>query len=308
MIAEPLLDSDTDASAMVGQGLSILGKSISGLKKKNKYQPLPYRLSRIAAWATLDKLPVATGGKTMIPPPDDQIISSITGLYDSGNWEALTDSCEGRVRQFLFWLDLSRYVAESMEQMNHPEVALVIEAETALFVQTLKGIEKLSFSDGTPFADSATLEWIKQLKSKDAGKTDSSDAGGTGGINQIISQQMIAAQQLIKEKQLDKALLLFQEHLLKAKSERERFLWKTGLCQLLINSKQLKIAASYIDDILENINKFNLETWEPENAIKALSLVLTGLRLQKKGQHEQLIETIIKRISMLDPVKALQIV
>ncbi|WP_299983411.1 type VI secretion system protein TssA [Desulfobacula sp.] len=307
-IAEPMLDSNTDASAMLEHGLSILGKSASGLKKKNIYQPLPYRLSRITAWATLDKLPAATGGKTMIPPPDDQIISAITGLYDSGNWEALADSCEGRVGQFLFWLDLSRYVAESMEQMNHPEVTRVIEAETALFVQTLKGIEKLSFSDGTPFADAATFEWIKQLNSKDAGKTDTGDAEGTDGINQIISQQMSVAQQLIKEKQLDKALMLFQEHLSKAVSERERFLWKTGLCQLLINSKQLKIAASYIDDILENINKFNLETWEPENAIKALSLVLTGLRLQKNDQHEQLIETVINRISMLDPVKALQIV
>jgi type VI secretion system protein VasJ len=307
-IAEPMLDSNTDASAMLEHGLSILGKSASGLRKKNLYQPLPYRLSRITAWATLDKLPAATGGKTMIPPPDDQIISAITGLYDSGNWEALADSCEGRVRQFLFWLDLSRYVAESMEQMNHPEVARVIEAETALFVQILKGIEKLSFSDGTPFADAATLEWIKQLNSKDAGKIDTGDTGGTDGINQIISQQMSAAQQLIKEKQLDKALMLFQDHLSKAKSERERFLWKTGMCQLLINSKQLKIAASYIDDILENINKFNLETWEPENTINALSLVLTGLRLQKNNQQEQLIETVIKRISMLDPVKALQIV
>lgn len=306
-VTEQPLDSDTDASALLKQGLSILGKSTSGLRKKNIYQPLPYRLSRIAAWATLDELPVATGGKTMIPPPDEQIISSITGLYDSGNWEALIDSCEGRIKQFLFWLDLSRYVAESMEQMNHPDVTRVIESEIALFVQTLKGIEKLSFSDGTPFADAATLEWIKQLNSKDAG-TDTGDTGGTDGINQIISQQMNAAQQLIKEKQLDKALMLFQEHLSKAKSERERFLWKTGLCKLLINSKKLKIAASYIDDILENINKFNLETWEPENAINALSLVLTGLRLQKKGQHEQLIETIIKRISMLDPVKALQIV
>ena len=308
VIAEPLLDSNADAAVLLGQGLNILGKSTSGLRKENIYNPLPYRLSRITAWATLDKLPAATGGKTMIPPPDGQIISVITGLYDSGNWEALADSCEGRVKQFLFWLDLSRYVAESMEQLNHPEGTRVIEAETALFVQTLKGIEKLAFSDGTPFADAATLEWIKQLNSKDADKTGTDDAGGSDGINQIISLQMSAAQQLIKEKQLDKALMLFQDHLSKATSERERFLWKTALCKLLINSKQLKIASSYIDDILENINKFNLETWEPDNAIKALSVVLTGLRLQKKGKQEQLIETIIKRISMLDPVKALQIV
>jgi len=306
--APPAIDSGADPSALLSQGLRMLGKSASGLRKKNMYQPLPYRLSRIIAWADLDKLPAATGGKTMIPPPDDQIISAMTALYDAGNWEALADSCEGRVKQFLFWLDLSRYVAESMEQMNHPEVVRVIEAETALFVQTLKGIEKLSFSDGTPFADPATREWIKQLSTKNSNGAGRNDPDQNGSIKQIISQQMSACQQLIKEKQLDKALLAFKGHLSKSKSERERFLWEIALCQILINSKQLKIAASYIDDILDKIDRFNLEVWEPDHAIDALSLVLTGLRLQKKGQHEQLVESIIKRISMLDPVKALQIV
>ncbi|MCF6247527.1 MAG: type VI secretion system protein TssA [Desulfobacula sp.] len=307
-LAESQIDPDADALAMLEQGLGILGKSASGLRKKDIYHPLPYRLNRIVAWSTLDKLPAATGGKTMIPPPDDQIISAITGLYDAANWEVLADACESKVRQFIFWLDLSRYVAESMEQMGHSGVVQVIEAETVLFVQTLKGIEKLSFSDGTPFADPATIEWIKRLSIKDAAGTEAGDVPGADGIKQIISQQMSAAQQLIKEKQLDKALLLFTDHLSKTVSERERFLWKTGLCRLLINSKQIKIAASYIDDILENIDKFNLEMWEPDNTIDALSLVLTGLRLQKKNRHEQLIESIIKRVSMLDPVKALQIV
>jgi len=102
--------------------------------------------------------------------------------------------------------------------------------------------------------------------------------------------------------------MLFKDHLSKAVSERERFLWKIGLCQLLINSKKIQIASSYIDDILENIDKFNLEIWEPDNAIDALSLALRGLRLQKNDQHGQLIGSIIKRISMLDPVRALQIV
>mgnify|MGYP001021819266 CR=1 FL=1 len=53
---------------------------------------------------------------------------------------------------------------------------------------------------------------------------------------------------------------------------------------------------------------FGMVNLSPDNAIDALSLVLTGLRLQKKAQHEDLIESIINRISMLDPVKALQIV
>ncbi|MFA5904079.1 MAG: type VI secretion system protein TssA [Desulfobacula sp.] len=308
IISEPLPVSDADAPALLNQGLDILAKAGSGLRKENKSHPLPYRLNRIAAWATLDELPACTGGKTMIPPPDEQIVSALAGLYDSGDWEALVESSEARVRQFLFWLDLSRYSARGMEKMGHPETVHVIEAETALFVQTLKGIETLTFSDGTPFADAATMEWLRQLCRKNTDTPQPSASSQAADIRQILSQKMAAAQQLIREKQLDAALGLFREHLSKAASEKERFLWKTGLCRLLIDSNQLKIAAAYIDDLLTCIDTFNLETWEPDSAVEALSLVLQGLRLQNKDQHEPLIESVIKRISMIDPVKALQIV
>lgn len=300
---------DSDTPALLEHGLSILAKAASGLRNSNSTQALSYRLNRIAAWATLDELPAATGGKTMIPPPDREIISAIAGLYNTGNWEALVDTAEGRVRQFLFWLDLSRYSAQGMEKMGHSDVARAIEAETALFVQSLNGIESLAFSDGTPFADAITREWLKDLSNKGAGKhalTD--DPNQIDDIRKLISQKMTAAQQLIRENQLDEALKLFREHLSKATSERERFLWKTGLCRLLVDSNQLIIAASYIDGILACIDTFNLEAWEPDIALDALSLVLKGLRLQQKEQHEPLIESVIKRISMLDPVKALQIV
>lgn len=299
---------DSDAPALLDQGLSILAKAATGLRNLNLAQPLSYRLNRIAAWATLDELPAATGGKTMIPPPDEQIVSILAGFYESGNWEALVDLSETRVRQFLFWLDLSRYSAQSMERMGHPETARVIEAETALFVQTLKGIQTLSFSDGTPFADSATMDWLRKITRKETGTPQINDSGQPDDIRQAISQKMVTAQQLIRENQLDAALLLFREHLSKSASQRERFLWKTGLCRLLIDANQLRIASSYMDDILTCIETFNLETWEPDSAVEALALVLKGLRLQNKEQHEPLIESVIKRISMLDPVKALQII
>lgn len=299
---------DSDPPALLDHGLNILAKVATGLKNENPADPLPYRLNRIAAWATLDELPIAVGGKTMIPPPDEQVISMLAGLYDSGDWEALVDSSEGRVLQFLFWLDLSRYSARGMEKMGHPETARAIEAETALFVQTLKGIEALAFSDGTPFADAATAEWLKQINRKDTSTPQAGDSEKTDDIRHTLSQKMATAQQLIRESQLDAALLLFREHLSKAASERERFLWKTGLCRLLIDSDQLKIAASYIDDILSLIDTYKLETWEPDTAVDALSLALRGLRLQQNEEYEPLIESVIKRISMLDPVKALQII
>ena len=190
--------------------------------------------------------------------------------------------------------------------MGHPEVARVIEAETAFFVQTLKGIETLAFSDGTPFADKATLDWLRQTSSRD--QAEPVDAGQADGIHGILAQKMDLAQELIKQKQLDAALSLFRDHLSTAASEQDRFLWKTGLCRLLIDSDQLRIASSYMDDILETIDRFKLDLWEPESAVNGLLLVLRGLRLQKNDRHQDLIESVINRISRLDPVKALQVI
>ncbi|MCK5312052.1 MAG: type VI secretion system protein TssA, partial [Desulfobacteraceae bacterium] len=293
------MDSDISADAMLEHGFDVIGKSASNLIAEDPFDPVPYRLNRIAAWIPIEDLPTATGGKTMIPPPDDQIVSAMATLYDNSNWEDLADSCESNVRQFLFWLDLSRYVAECMEQLGHEDVCRAIEMETALFVGRLKGIEQMCFSDGTPFADGVTREWLSKII-----QNSSDDTSGTGtadSLKQLISQQMNEAQQLIKQKKPDQAIALLMDCSSKSRSERERFLWKMNVCRVLINLKKIQIAASFIDDMLDYIEKFKLEIWEPDNAIEALSLALTGLRLQKNDRHESLIESIIKKISMLDP-------
>ncbi|MCK5099191.1 MAG: type VI secretion system protein TssA, partial [Desulfobacteraceae bacterium] len=303
-----LPDAEMDADTMLKNGLNLIGKSASGLIKQTPFNMVPYRLNRIVAWMSIDDLPPVTDGKTMIPPPDEQIITAISTLYDGSNWEDLIDSCESKVKQYLFWLDLSRYVAEGMEELGHEGAKRAIEAETLLFVQRLKGIEQMCFSDGTPFADTATQEWIRGLSEKNSDNGSKSDSGQGDSIKQLISEQMKEAQILIKKKKPDLAIALLMEHATKSASDRERFLWKMSVCRVLINLKKIQIASSYIDDLLECVEKYKLEIWEPDNAIEALSLALTGLRLQKKVQHESLIESIIKKISMLDPITAMRIV
>ena len=301
-------DSDADPTDICKQGLNLLAKSIAGLRQKNFTDPVAYRLNRVVAWTPIDEAPAATGGKTMLPPPDEQIISALTGLYDSAKWEELADSSESKVRQYLFWLDLSRYVAESMENLGHEAVRDAIEAETALFVKRLSGIDKLSFSDGTPFADLDTRQWIKELGEKRSGKGDESGQAAAGGIRQTIEEESRQAHQLVKEKSADEAVALFRRNLARSCSGREKFLRKTALCRLLISTKQTRIAGSYINDLLSDIDGYGLETWEPEVAVEALSVVLTGLRLRKNDRNNEMAESVIDRISVLDPVKALEMI
>lgn len=307
-VAAPAIGPDAGISEILDQGLKFIGKLASEIRKADKTHPLPYRLSRIAAWSSIDALPLATGGKTMIPPPDGQVIAAISNLADAGNWDALADACEGKVKQFLFWLDLSRYVSESMTQLGYTDVAQVVDMETALFVQRFNGVETLCFSNGTPFADETTREWLSQISAA-ASQGDAVSASGPGDpAGKTLTDTTNQAQQLIKDKQPDVALALLNKHLSTAGSERERFLWKMALCKVLIQLKQVKIASSYIDDILKCIDTHHLEIWEPRQAVEALALSLTGLRLMKDNQNTQTIESVIKRISMIDPVKAIQVV
>jgi len=301
-------DSDADPADICKQGLNLLAKSIGGLRQKDFTDPVAYRLNRVAAWTPIDEAPAATGGKTMLPPPDEQIVSALNGLYESAKWEELADSSESKVRQYLFWLDLSRYVAESMENLGHEAVRDVIEAETALFVKRLSGIEKLSFSDGTPFADPETRQWIKKLGEKTSKKGGGTEEGAAGGIRQTIENESTQAQKLVKDKRPDEAVALFRRNLAGCFSAREKFLRKTALCRLLISTRQTRIAGSYINDLLSDIDTYGLETWEPEVAVEALSVVLTGLRLRKNDRNNEMAESVIDRICVLDPVKALEMI
>jgi type VI secretion system protein VasJ len=293
---------------MLKQGLGLISKAATGLRKENTFDPVPYRLNRLVAWMPIKDIPVATGGKTMVEPPNKQTLAAIEALFAASNWEGLVNACESKVKQDVFWLDLSRYVSEAMEQLGHQSVCDVIEAETALFVTRFPGIEKLCFSDGTPFADAATLEWLKQYREKMSGSEAGTGSGGQGGLGQIVGEQVRAATVLVKEKKFDDALAMLMEHLATSTSRREKFLWKIAVCRMLLNAKKTVVASSFIDDLLTDIDTYKLDTWEPENAIEALSLILTGLRLQKNPEHEPLIKKVIKRISMLDPITALKIV
>jgi len=209
------------------------------------------------------------------------------------------------VGQYLLWIDLSRYVAEALEQLGHESTGEMVAAATADYVSRLRGIEKLAFSDGTPFADVETREWIKQLLKKSAGSEGSS--GGTGLVEQVVNQELAEGLKMIKENKLANALIGFKENLNRASSIRNRFVWELGLCRLLLRAKKIHLAVPHIHAILQAIEDFKVEKWEPEMAVEALAVALSGLRLDKENLDEELMKTILDRISVLNPVRALDL-
>jgi type VI secretion system protein VasJ len=303
-LATPAISIDfaeTDFNKLLDQGLQALQQASSLLANEDRFRPLVYRLNRIGSWTPVQEIPSASGGRTMIPQPDDAVTDILKNLYQNRNWDALLDAAESRVSQFLFWLDLSRYAAESLAGLGHPEAAEVIAAETADYVRRLPGIENLTFSEGLPFADNMTRDWLRETAAKHGGGNISTGAS----VEETVSRAFDEAQKLMGENRLDSALIGFREKMDRTASARERFIWTIGFCRLLISAGKMRLMFPYIREILGTLDKHHTEHWEPGPAAEGLAVALTGLRLQEP-KDEELIENVLSRLAAINPALALE--
>lgn len=299
---------DMGPKELLENGLDFLRKASSLLMEQNLFDSVVYRLNRIVAWTTVDSLPPSEGGKTLLPPPDGQIITALNNLYQSGNWRDLLETAESRIREFLFWLDLSRYTVEALEHLGHPEVAEIIARDTWYYTVRLPGLEKLCFSDGTLFADEETREWLSKLGRDEAGSGQAKATSEQDSTEQMVSRKLAEAEKKMKQNKLSEALTGLRYHMERSVSTRERFLWQIGLCRLLLRAKKVPLVKPYIEETLALLDEYKIEKWEPNLAVEALAVALSGLRAQGGEKDDSLMETITKRLSFLDPVKALKLI
>jgi len=295
----------TDADKLINQGLEALGRAAAILGKGDPFNALAFRLNRIAAWASVTNPPPAVAGKTLLPAPDGQIVAALENLYQARSWPDLLAAAESRVRQFLFWIDLSRYAAEALEQLGRREESELVAEETYRYVHRLPGVDRLAFENGMPFANEDTKNWLRLLEQKISPQPRPKEGEETD-IRQVVERQIAAAYEANRENRLPAALAAFTTKLTHASSARERFLWQLGLCRLLLQIKQPRLAAPHLKDMLQIVDTYRLEVWEPDLAVEALATIVSGLRAQAGAGEEGLEEAVLNRITTLDPVKAME--
>jgi type VI secretion system protein VasJ len=298
-----------DANNNLNAGLDLLAQVSDFWMQQDPSNPLPYRLTRITAWLTVDGLPVADGGKTMIPPPDTMIRSSIDNLMANRSYLDAAVAAESRVTQFLFWLDLSRITAQALEGLGgkYQEASDAVSLDTALFVQRLKGIENLTVSDGTPFADHDTKGWLK-ANAPGGGQDAPLSAGGGDAIETEVAEIFGQAKGLIKDKKVYDAIGLLEDNLSRGGSGKARLLWRIALSQLLADAGQQALALPHLDEILAEIDAFKLESWDPKLALSGLRAVYAGLADETGDKAEEKAKMALDRIARISPAQALHLI
>jgi type VI secretion system protein VasJ len=251
-----------------------------------------------------------SGNQTALPPPDATVRSGIERLLTGHDYEAAIGQAEERVGEFLFWLDLNRFTFQALEQLGgRYQMAMeAVAGQTAIYLGRLSGLENLAFSDGTPFADPETRAWLNSITAQEAAASPILAANGDGsGIEAEVAEVFLEAQGLIKDKQLSEAVMLLHHHLARGGSGQERFTWRIALAQLLLGAGQIDLARPHLEQLLSQVEEYQLEQWDPRLALQALMLVHQGLSGDARPEAQEKGAGAFDRIVRINPAAALQI-
>jgi len=204
---------------------------------------------------------------------------------------------------------LNRFVAEALAGLGdqYQDAHDALCQETAVFVHRLAGVEKLSFSDGTAFADADTQQWLKGIRLGAGAGMAEPVVGGRSEGGGDMAEAIEKAQGLAKKKKLAEAVSLLQKGLHGSFSRMEQLLWRLGLSQLLLNAKKPQLALPHLESILQDIDTFRLEQWDPELALKGLKMIWIGFGARSDEAGKEQAKGILNRIARLAPAEALQL-
>ncbi len=305
----PSIDTEQDARKLLSESIQKIRQAAAFMLETNPADPLAYRYRRMAAWSQILALPPSSDGKTQIAPPAPQVRQTLMELMEKNQWQAFIINAEQKLSQFIFWIDLNRWVAEALLQLGGDYQAAndTVCQETASFISRLPGLQDLSFSDDTPFSDSETLQWLEEINPDKGTETiDAASPKGAvkpGDVSDRLVEIQGKARTLTKGKKYTEAVELLYGELKKCPSQEEALMWRMALCQTLIKSKRADMAMPHIDLILKDIDTYSLESWEPSLALEGLKLAWTEFA----GRKDTDSSSILSRIAKLNPVEALKL-
>ncbi|WP_027722045.1 type VI secretion system protein TssA [Maridesulfovibrio zosterae] len=298
------INSADECSAELKSGLSYFSAVSAYMLANDLPNFVGYRVRRLSSWMLISVPPPAQGGKTMIPPPDSSVKSSIEAQLAAGDFSGAVQAAESRVGEFLFWLDLSRFTAEALEGMgsDYADAKKSIELDISHFVGRLNGLEALSFSDGTPFADAKTKSWLRSM-----GKSSGQDSSGSSAPDSESAKVLSKASELVNSKKLFDAVSLIQDSYNRTPSLRDSFLLRLGLIGILTDMNQSGLAHVHVMEVLDHIEHFNLENWEPDLALNGLKAVYEALIAEGSEDSAALAVKTLQRLGRISPADALKI-
>lgn len=300
----PDIGDPTDLTAACG---SLADAVSSWAAAVAPHAPLDARLfmaRRLSSWATISRAPTASGGSTKLAPPADRTREQLQLFFDTTEPEAVLARAEGLAIDNPFWLDAQRCVCQLLERIGAPASAarIAIVGMLGTFLKLHPTLVALKFSDGTPFADATTQDWIKN---------DVLGADGAEAADPIGEALSVARKDWPTR---DVAALDALADGARSASGRERLRWELAEAEFCLSIGRHDLVRQRMTHTDKLIQSLNLEDWDPALATKALTLYVEALPAAKpsaRGADDDPTATLradlIARLSRLDLQKALSL-
>jgi type VI secretion system protein VasJ len=277
-----------------------------------------WRLMRCVRWDTLtDVPPHEASGRTRLAAPRAELRSNLKRLLLQKQWPELLERVEAAFAEGVnhFWLDLQHYAFVAQEQAGgeYARARELLAADCALMLQRLPGLERLSFSDGTPFADNATLEWIARhatVRDVERGELATPAAASSANVDWAETETQAFA---MATKQGIDAAFAWLQRLPDQDGERARFMRQFVMARVAERTDRLDAALHLLSTLDELAQRFQLSAWEPSLAyeVKHQLARLLKVRMIRKDADKlvlaQRIEGLKGELMMIDPVRAVML-
>jgi type VI secretion system protein VasJ len=299
------------------QAQGIARKAAYFLIEKEPQKAMGVRLMRAIRWDIFEKAPPSENGKTQLTPPPADLAASLSAMISNKEFKPALDKAEIAFTAGAnhLWLGLQRIAAIACQGLGEPyrPVEQAIMFETGLFIKRIPDLLKLSFSDGSPFCDDATKEWITKqvlpIFSQDGATAVKKETETEGGDKVERDKKEAAA--LTAAGKMEAALDLLQIAIRNSSNERDNFRRSILVCTLLMSAKQPDIALSILESLADKIQLYHLDKWDPDLAVEAWSIMVKVLKAARANKPAPLQasmtdkqNSILSKISQIDPKKA----
>jgi type VI secretion system protein VasJ len=291
---------ETDDPAVLRRRFAAAGQAyIAAARRAEPGNASLWQLSRLLVWGGISALPESEDGRTQLPPPDLDALAEARRKLQAGNALEAAFAAEDFFVSAPFCLDAQEIVHAALTALGpqFADAARRVREESAGFCSRLPGVEKLSFSDGAPFASPRTTAWLRETAASGA---------GNGGLQapgaDPCQTAFAAARDLMVQNKLAAALDALDAA--KTASPAENLRLRACQTRLLLESGKTDAALPLAEALLQESTARDLDNWDPGLALEALTAARDAFALAGSGYEGELRE-VRRRIARLRPAAVL---
>jgi type VI secretion system protein VasJ len=299
-----------------GRDLLDTGRALAGyLREQPNGWLAAHRLMKSLRWDTVHQTPPQdANGMTRLSPPRGEYRAQLKRLHLQQSWSELLDQVERIYAEGVnhYWLDLQWYACQALSKQPAPQDgwADIVKRDLGMFIDRLPGLEVLCWSDGSPFADETTREWIAQHVSGNRPQQwlPAPSAAPASADTEILSLESEALAQADSDG-VEQALAW-----LAARPDihtgRQRWLLHLLMARVAEQYGKTDLALHLLGELDATAQRQALAQWEPSLCFEVKARLLKLLRL-KAQRHDadktalgQRMDALLAALVAIDPVRA----